>query len=73
MKNNSIAYIDEIYSRLKNISLEPAIKVLPPREKKSYVKQSNIASLSGYDSVGRKYKSITINPGINKSIEKGKT
>ena len=41
--------IDEVNSRLKNILLEPALKVFPLKKIRNYMKQSNNASLFGYD------------------------
>ena len=41
--------IEEVNVRLKNILLEPAMKVFPLKKYRGYVKQSNNASLFGYD------------------------
>ena len=41
--------IEEVNVRLKNILLESAMKVFPPKKYRSYVKQSNNARLFGYN------------------------
>uniref|UniRef100_A0A0N7ZBB2 Reverse transcriptase domain-containing protein n=1 Tax=Scylla olivacea TaxID=85551 RepID=A0A0N7ZBB2_SCYOL len=43
--------IEDVSTRIKNILLGAAVKVFPPKKKKNYVKQSNNASLSGYDNI----------------------
>lgn len=41
--------IDDVNQQLKDILLEPGLKVFPSKEKIVYTKNSNIASIEGYD------------------------
>ena len=49
MEQMDFMSIEEVNTKLKNILLEPAVKVFPPKKSRNYVKQSNNASLFGYD------------------------
>ncbi len=49
MANIHVTSIDDINHELKQILIEPALKIFPQTKRKSYIKKSNNACLVGYD------------------------